>query len=218
MKVEVVGHHGRPEDADGVVEGVPVRQGREEPARDPRKIRPGEEDLQQEAHPDGRHQHQDERLHLPDAGLVEEQDEEGVQRGDQHPVHQREAEEQLQPDRRPEHLGEVARTDRNLANLPDLAGQRLTEHLGEPRLQRRGALDRAALEWRPCRVPSPPLLELCQPRPRAPMRLGVGSDGQRRATEQGERRARTRLSLDLMPLAWIEVDQARRGERPLAGA
>ena len=101
-------HDGGPQDPDGEIEGVGIGQRRKEPAGDPGQVRAGHEDLEQEAPPDRSDQDQDERLHLPDSGLVEKQDQERVEGGDQDPVQEGDAEQQFQPDGRPDHLSEIS--------------------------------------------------------------------------------------------------------------
>jgi len=77
--------------------GVPVRQRGQETARDPGEVRPERMIVDKEADPMVDTITRDERLHLPESPPGEEQDEEGVQRRDQDPVHQGEPESSCSP-------------------------------------------------------------------------------------------------------------------------
>ncbi len=87
VEVEVVRHHRRAEDADGDVEHLRVggELGRGDEARQHgAHVGPREDDLEQEAGAHRRDEGDDERLHHPEAAVLEEQDEQDVEAGQQH--------------------------------------------------------------------------------------------------------------------------------------
>ncbi len=122
VEVEVVRHHRRAEDAHRDVEHLRVLDdpaARQEAARDPRDVGPRLEDLEEEAHARGGDEGDDERLEEPEALVLQEQDDEHVERRDRDAEREGDAEEEIERDRGPDHLGEVAGGDGQLAEDPE---------------------------------------------------------------------------------------------------
>ena len=122
MQVEIVRHHGRAEDAERDVEHVRVGddlRGRRKAADHRAPVRIRHRDLHREAHRDDAEQRDDERFDPAEAEILQPQNEEHVERGDQHADLERNAEQQIEPDRGADHLGKVGGADRDLRQHPE---------------------------------------------------------------------------------------------------
>ena len=95
-----------------------VRAARHEAGENRHDVRAGERHLGREAQADGGDQHDDQRLEPAHAEPREREQQQHVERRDHHAEEERDVEQELEPDRRPQHLGEVARDDRDLAQQP----------------------------------------------------------------------------------------------------
>ena len=107
----------------------------------------GHRDLDAEADRDDAQQRDDESLDPAEAEILHPQDQEHVERSDQHADFERNAEQQIEPDRRADHLGKVGGADRDLRQHPERprhrAGKRVAAGLrqiaagadAEPRAQ-----------------------------------------------------------------------------------
>ncbi len=115
-------HHGRANDADRDVErsgvGDDLTRGNKA-AEDGAGAWRGQYDLDRKADEDHDQQRDNEGFQRAEAALHQEQDEKCVRRRDERPDDQRNAEEQIERDRRADHLGEVAGNDRRLAGEPE---------------------------------------------------------------------------------------------------
>ena len=121
MQVEIVRHHGRAEDAEREIEHVRIGDdlgGRREAADHRAPFRIGHRDLDRKAQRDDAEQRDDEGLDPAEAEVLHPQDEEHVERGDQHADLERNAEQQIEPDRGADHLGEIGGADRDLGQHP----------------------------------------------------------------------------------------------------
>ncbi len=121
MQVQVVRHDGGAQNANAQVEHFAVTQdlaGGQEARRHPRHVGTRNDDLEQEAGTDRGDQHDDERLEHPEAAMLEEEDEHHVEGRDADAPGERDAEEQLERDRRTDHLSQVAGGDGDLAQHP----------------------------------------------------------------------------------------------------
>jgi hypothetical protein len=76
-------------------------------------------------------QRHDQRLDPAEADVLQPEDQEHVERGDDHAELERNAEQQIEPDRGPDHLGQIGRADRDLAHHPERprgpAGKRVAQ-------------------------------------------------------------------------------------------
>ena len=122
MQVKIVRHHRRAQDPDRNVEhsriSQNIRRWNKEPVRDPSKLRPRKDDLQRKAERDHADQRDHQRLDVAEAAVLQEEDDEHVGRGQAHADQQRNVEQQLQGDRGPDHLRQVAGGDGDLATDP----------------------------------------------------------------------------------------------------
>ena len=82
----------------------------------PQRLR--EEHFVGEARGDGGDQGDHECFDQPEAAPLQRQNDQHVQRGDQHAGEQRQAEQEFQRDRRAQHFGKIARRDRDFAQHP----------------------------------------------------------------------------------------------------
>ena len=114
VQVEVVGHDGGPEDADGDVERPGIRQGGDEALDERAPVRPGQDDLHQEGDADGRHQGEDHGLQLADAEAGQQEQEEHIEGRDEDAGEERQPEQQLQRDGGTDDLGQIAGGDGDL--------------------------------------------------------------------------------------------------------
>jgi hypothetical protein len=86
-------------------------------------------DLDRETAEDQHDEAEDQRLQPPHPLVLEPEDQEGVERGEDHAVEERDAEQQFQRDGRADQLGEIGRADRHLREEPQWIGDRLGEAL-----------------------------------------------------------------------------------------
>ena len=131
VEVQVVRHDGGAQDSHGDVKLRLVCQdghGRDVAVEHRRPLRLGQHDLHGEAADDERDQPEHQRLQPAHALVLQPQDQEGVERGEQHAVQQRDAEQQLQRDGGADQLGQVGGADGDLGPEP----QRVSDCLGEP--------------------------------------------------------------------------------------
>ena len=122
MQIEIVRHHGGAEDAEREIEHVRIGDdlGRRREAADHRApIRIGHRDLDREADRDDAEQRHDEGLDPAEAEVLHPQDQEHVERGDQHAELERNAEQEVEPDRGADHLGQIGGADRDLRQHPE---------------------------------------------------------------------------------------------------
>jgi hypothetical protein len=121
MQIEIMRHHGRSEDAEGEIQhfrvGDDVRR-RRKTFDHRRPIRIGKRDLDREAHGDDAEQRHDQRLDPAEAEPLQIEDQEHVQRGDDHADFKRNAEDEIEADGRADHLGDVSRDDGDFGEEP----------------------------------------------------------------------------------------------------
>ena len=118
MKVEIVGHDRRPEDANRHEQRARRQAGPQ--ARDhPQEIGLSLEHLDQETTADGRHQHQNHGFQLPHTPALKVQERKRVKGRDQTAPEQGQAKEQLERDDGAQHLGQVTRGDGHLGQNPE---------------------------------------------------------------------------------------------------
>jgi hypothetical protein len=98
--------------------GTPSRAARHEVRDDGRQIGMREQHLHREAPADRDDEREDERLEPADAEVREREQGQHVERGDGDAREERKAEQELESDRRPDDLGQVAGDDRELAQDP----------------------------------------------------------------------------------------------------
>ena len=131
-------HHRRAQDADREVQ--PRRIGdeagvRREPRQHRLRIGARQQQLDTEARRDGGDQHDHECLQPPEAAPLEREDQQHVERGHEDSGDQRQPEQQLEPDRGADHLGQVAGDNGDLAQQPqrqrDRAGVGVAARGGE---------------------------------------------------------------------------------------
>ena len=144
MQVEVVRHHGGPDDADGDVERRGIGQARDEAVDEGDEGRLGQDHFHQEGDADGGHQAEDDRLQLADPEPGEGQQDQHVEGGDGDPREHRQPEQEVQGDGRADHLGHVAagdgqfseqvegQVDRGRVGFPGSLGQVALAHDSQP--------------------------------------------------------------------------------------
>ena len=121
VQIEIMRHHGRADDADRDVEhlGIGDDLGRRHKAAQHRRDRRRRgSDLDRKADRDHDQQRDDEGFEEAKALVHQQQQQEGVERGDQRAADQGNAEQQFQRDRGADHLGQIAGDDRRLAGEP----------------------------------------------------------------------------------------------------
>lgn len=121
-------HHRRAENAEAEIEHVGVGDEaprRREAARDLGEIGTGQSELRCEAKADQAQHPDDEKLDLSEAQPLHGENEKRVQRRGDDAERERQAEEQLQPDRRADDLGEVRRENPRLGEEPKSNGDRV---------------------------------------------------------------------------------------------
>ena len=124
MQVEIVRHDRGADDADGHVQACPVvAKVRARPARRPISRKLGlrlrqDENLDEVADGDGRHQQQHDRLDGPHAEALQRQQQQHVKSGDDDRPQQRDVEEQVEGHRAAQHFGQVAGADGHFAEQP----------------------------------------------------------------------------------------------------
>ena len=122
VKVEVVRHDGGAQDADAHVEHLLVPQdlaGRHHPQQHRRQTRLGKQQLEGKTGGNGNDQGDDQRFDIPESLGLKIEHRQHIQRGDDAPPDHRDAQQQLQADGRPDHLGQVARGDGDLTQNPE---------------------------------------------------------------------------------------------------
>ncbi len=125
MQIEIVRHDGRAENAERQIEHFRIADdlGRREEALDHgAPLRIGQEDLHAETQRDDAEQRDDEGFDPAEAELLQIEDEEDVERRDQHAEFERNAEDQVEADRRADHLGDVGRDDGDFRKSPERHG------------------------------------------------------------------------------------------------
>ena len=123
VQIQVVRHHGGAQDADRDVEHRRVGDdlASAAPAR-PATVGQGRlrhDELDREADADRGHEGDDERLEVAEALVLQQQDQQHVERGEADAPDQRNPEQQVQRDGRADHLGQVAGGDGDLAEHPE---------------------------------------------------------------------------------------------------
>ena len=120
-------HHGRTENAEREIEHLRIGDdlGRGRKAHDHRTpVRIGHRDLDGETNCDDAQEGHDEGFDPAEAEVLHPQDQEHIESRDQHPDLERNPEQQVEPDRRSDHLGEVGRADCDLRHHPERHGHR----------------------------------------------------------------------------------------------
>ena len=115
-------HHGRADDADGDVEHLGIGDdlgGRHEAAQHRGDRRRRGDDLDAKADRDHDQQRDDKGFEEAKALVHQQQQQEGVEGGDQRAADQGNAEQQFQRNRGADHLGQIAGDDRGLAGQPE---------------------------------------------------------------------------------------------------
>ncbi len=119
MQIQIVRHHRRAEDADRDVEHVRCRAGSRRAGRTRRATPPrsgrARAELDGERAGDGENQADDERFDVAEAAVLQEQDDEHVERGEDDSPDERQMKEQVERDRGADHFSEVACGDGDLA-------------------------------------------------------------------------------------------------------
>src|SRR6267378_1062086 len=118
VQIEIVRHHRRPQDANGHIETLRA-QTRYEACDDFGPHRTRQEHFDPKTNPDRRDKHENERFHLPDAELLYHQEQHRIKTRDDDPVKDRHLEKKIQPDRRSQNFGEVARRNGDFAEYPE---------------------------------------------------------------------------------------------------
>ena len=122
VQVQVVRHHRGAQDADRDVEHRRVGHdlgGRHQSPNHLRQRGPRHEELHREADRDRADQHDDEGLEPPEPLVLEQEDQQDVEGGEDHAPEQRNAEQQVQRDGRADDLGQIAGRDGDLAEDPE---------------------------------------------------------------------------------------------------
>ncbi len=120
-------HHGRTENAQCEVEHFGVGHdlgGRRKAADHLAPIRVGHGDLNAETHGDDAQQRNDEGFHPAKAELLQVQDQEHVERSDHDADFERNAEDQIEADRRADHFRDVGGDDGDFSQRPEREGDR----------------------------------------------------------------------------------------------
>ncbi len=121
-------HHRRAEDAEREVEHLRIADDlgrRRETANHLSPIGIGERDLDRKAQRDHAEQRDHQSLDPAESELLQIEDQEDVERRDDDAELERNAEDQVEPDRRADHLGDVGGDDRDLGQEPQDEGNRL---------------------------------------------------------------------------------------------
>ena len=126
VQVEIVWHHGSPEDAERDVERLGVGNRRhDESGRERSPLRARQDNLDRKARRDGGHEGDDDRLDLAEAEMHRGEQQHDVESGDHDTPDERNSEQQVKGDRRADHLGQVASDDCDLAQEPKDVRDRL---------------------------------------------------------------------------------------------
>ena len=129
MQVDDVRHHGRAQDARREEHRVGPREARDEAARCLAGVEADLQRVVEEAEQDDAEQPRHDDLETPVALSLHPEDRERHDRGDHPGREQRDAEEQVQRDRRADELGEVRRHRDQLGLDPQAPGHRPPEVL-----------------------------------------------------------------------------------------
>ena len=131
-------HHRRAEDAHGEVEHLRIAHDLDrwrEAEDDLAPIGIGHRHLHAEANGDHHQRRHDEGLDPAEAEVLQIEDEEHVERRDEHADLERNAEQQIESDRRADHLGKIGGADGDLRQQPqhvaDRFGERVAARLGK---------------------------------------------------------------------------------------
>jgi hypothetical protein len=122
VQVEVVRHHRRAEDPDGDEQHVGIADDvrcRHEARDDPGQARLREEEFDRKPARNADDERDHHRFEHPEAVLLEHQEDQYVSRRDEHAEEERNAEQQLERDGRPEHFSQVAGRDGDLGPDPE---------------------------------------------------------------------------------------------------
>ena len=122
MQIEIMRHHGRPDDADRDIEHRRIGDDpglRHETRHHRGQIGPRQEQFVDEAAGDHHEQRDDEGFELAEAALLEQQDQQHIEGGEADAPDQRQPEQQLQRDGGADHLRQIARDDRQFAHHPE---------------------------------------------------------------------------------------------------
>ena len=125
VQIQVVRHHGGPENADRDVEHLRVGEdlrGRDESPRHGAHVRLRDEQFEQEAPAHDRDERDHERLEHAEALVLQVQHDQHVDGGDRDAHGERDPKEQIEGDRGADHLGEVAGGDGDFAQHPEAKG------------------------------------------------------------------------------------------------
>ena len=121
VQIEVMRHHGGAENAERQIQHVRVLHdldGRREAADHLAPIGIGHGDLDAEADGDDQQHGDDEGLDPAEAERLHPQNQKHVERGQQHADLERNAEQEIEPDGRADHLGEIGGADGELGKRP----------------------------------------------------------------------------------------------------
>ena len=132
VQIEIVRHHRRTDDPEPQIEHVRVGEeigGRRKAADHLAPVGVGHRDLHEEARRDNAHHGDDEGFDPAEALGLQPQDQEHIERGDEDADLERNAEDQIEADRRADHLGEVRRADRQLRQRPQRPAQPARERV-----------------------------------------------------------------------------------------
>ncbi len=117
-------HYRRPDDAGHEQQALLAGQAGNKAGRDSRRRPADHGEVVHEAKEDDAEQGGDRELEFPVAALLERQDPEGDHRRDQARRQQRDAEEQVQPDRRADEFRQIGRHGDQLGLQPQAKGDR----------------------------------------------------------------------------------------------
>lgn len=121
MQVQIVWHHGRPEDTNRDVKHLSVLDNLK-PWHETRQygadIRLGEQNLCKKAASDGDDEGDDDRLDVTKSLILQIHHSQDIERGQAHSPDEGKAEEKVQRDGGPDHLSEIAGADCELAQKP----------------------------------------------------------------------------------------------------
>ena len=145
MQVEVVRHHRRAEDADGDEQHVGIARDlrvRHQRAQHAAQVGARQRQLDRERTGDAEDEQHHQHLDVAEAVLLQVEHQQHVERGEADAPEERDAEEQIQRNRRADDLREIARRDRHLAEQPQHERHRRREVIAA-RLRKVAAADDA---------------------------------------------------------------------------
>ena len=138
VQVEIVRHHRCAKDAHGEIQHLRIAHDlhrRREAEDDLAPVGIGQRHLHTEAHGDNQQGRYHEGFDPAEANVLQIKDEEHVERRDEHADLERNAEQQVEADRRADHFGEVGGADGDLGQQPkhvaDRLGERVAARLGK---------------------------------------------------------------------------------------